>query len=35
MYIIYEINADNRKKIVRCLNVSERAIFEKDYFKEG
>ncbi len=30
-----EINADSRKKITRCLNVSKRAIFERDNFKEG
>ena len=33
--IIHEINADNRKKIVRFLNVPERTVFEKDNLKEG
>ena len=34
-YTIYEILADNRKLITRSRYVSQRAIFKKDYFKEG
>ena len=34
-YTIYEILADNRKLITRRRYVSQRAIFKKDYFKEG
>jgi len=34
-YTIHEKLADNRKLITRRRYVSQRAIFKKDYFKEG